>query len=60
MTGTLKCYVEFKKKEKVLFTRTPRWEEMGVRLYVFWEEYLNKPLRVKEHTPVGCVSADGT
>ena len=48
LTGVLKCYIECKKREKSLFTRTPGWEEMVSGSVCVWNEHVDKPLRAKE------------
>lgn len=58
LPGALKCY-RVKKRKKNLFTRTPGWEEAGNGSACIWEDYSDKPLRVKERTLKGYVSTDG-
>ena len=50
---------ECKKRKKSLFIRIPGWEEGGNGAVRVWEEYFDKPLRVKEETLKGHISTDG-
>lgn len=59
LTGTLKCYIECKQKEKVIYSNSWKGRD-GSGSACVWEEYFDIPRRVKELTLTGYVLTDGT